>query len=78
MATKKQSSFEEMLNELNEIVERMEKGDISLADSLTQFERGVKLTRDCQSALKDAEQKVSVLLSKNGKDNLTSFNSEDH
>jgi len=73
MATKKAPSFETALNDLNEIVERMEQGDIALAESLKQFEQGVKLTRLCQTALKDAEQKVNVLLSENGKETLTPF-----
>ncbi len=53
--------FETALAELESLVEKMETGDLSLEDSLTAFERGVKLTRHCQSALQAAELKVKVL-----------------
>lgn len=54
-------SFEAALAELETLVEKMETGDLSLEDSLSAFERGVKLTRHCQSSLKAAELKVKVL-----------------
>ena len=54
-------SFEDALAELETLVEKMETGDLSLEESLAAFERGVKLTRHCQSALKAAELKVKVL-----------------
>ncbi|MBI3561898.1 MAG: exodeoxyribonuclease VII small subunit [Gammaproteobacteria bacterium] len=68
-------SFEQALKELESLVERMEKGDRSLEDSLKDFERGVALTRQCQQALKTAEQKVQLLLEQNGKPTLTPFDS---
>ena len=52
--------------ELESLVERLEAGDLPLEESLQAFERGVALTRSCQGALKDAEQKVEVLLKKAG------------
>lgn len=67
MAKKKESiSFEIALSELETIVQRMEKGDLSLEESLAAFERGIQLTRQCQGALKDAEQKVTVLVESGG------------
>ena len=54
-------AFEDALAELEGLVEQMEAGDLSLEDSLAAFERGVKLTRHCQSSLKAAELKVKVL-----------------
>jgi len=54
-------SFEEALNELEALVDAMEKGELPLEDSLHSFERGVQLTRACQQALKEAEQKVRIL-----------------
>ena len=68
MASKKQSgfNFEESLEELEELVSSMEEGDLSLEESLKAFEKGIKLTRECQTALKKAEQKVQVLLNENG------------
>ncbi len=58
--------FERSLAELEAIVEKLEQGELSLEESLQQFERGVQLTRACQTALKEAEQKVEILLRKSG------------
>jgi exodeoxyribonuclease VII small subunit len=54
--------FEAAMRDLEEIVERLEHGDLPLEESLKAFERGILLTRTCQTALKDAEQKVEILL----------------
>lgn len=79
MARKQQQSvpFEQSLKELETLVEKMEQGDLSLEESLKHFERGVQLTRTCQQALKDAEQKVEILLKKNGQEEVVPFDSED-
>ena len=53
--------FEAALAELEEIVARLEQGELPLEESLRQFERGVVLTRLCQKALGDAERKIRVL-----------------
>ncbi|ARU87158.1 exodeoxyribonuclease VII small subunit [Pseudomonas sp. M30-35] len=67
MARKKAAvDFEQSLTELQSLVERLENGEMSLEDSLTAFEQGIRLTRDCQAALTQAEQKVSLLLERNG------------
>ncbi len=65
--------FEKALNELETLVETMEQGDMSLEDSLKQFERGVELTRQCQTALKEAEQKVQILIGKSEQAELEAF-----
>jgi exodeoxyribonuclease VII small subunit len=57
-------AFEEALAELESIVDTLEKGDLTLEQSLAAFERGVKLTRTCQKALDKAEQKVRILTEK--------------
>ncbi|MDD4913770.1 MAG: exodeoxyribonuclease VII small subunit [Methylococcales bacterium] len=67
------SQFENAMEELEKLVEQMEQGDISLEESLKTFERGIKLTRTCQQALQDAEQKVQILLEKNGQQTLEPF-----
>ena len=54
--------FETSLAELESLVERLERGDLQLDDALSSFERGVALTRQCQSSLASAQQKVEVLL----------------
>jgi len=68
MAPKKQKpiDFETALEELEALVERMEAGESSLEESLKDFERGIELTRNCQTALAEAEQKVEILLNKDG------------
>ncbi|MEW8451478.1 MAG: exodeoxyribonuclease VII small subunit [Candidatus Thiodiazotropha sp.] len=53
--------FEEAMKELEALVESLEQGDLSLEESLKSFERGVALTRICQTSLQDAEQKVRML-----------------
>lgn len=65
--------FESSLAELEDLVEQMEAGDISLEESLKHFERGITLTRMCQQALKQAEQKVQILIKDN--DEPESFSS---
>ncbi len=54
-------SFEEALGQLETLVERMESGELSLEESLASFEQGIALTRRCQQALEQAEQKVKIL-----------------
>ncbi|MBU3058230.1 MULTISPECIES: exodeoxyribonuclease VII small subunit [Pseudomonas] len=67
MARKKAAlDFEQSLADLQALVERLESGELSLEDSLTAFEQGIRLTRDCQAALSQAEQKVQILLERDG------------
>ncbi len=73
---KKAVPFEESLAELEQLVERMEQGNLALEESLKLFERGVQLTRTCQKALKEAEQKVHILLEENGEPTLHPFTDE--
>ena len=77
--TRKRDSvdFEKSIAELEQLVERMEAGDLSLEQSLKDFERGIALTRTCQKALADAEQKVKMLISRNGEDTLQAFETDD-
>ncbi len=69
--------FEQALEELETLVERMEQGEVTLEDSLKDFERGVELTRACQQALKNAEQKVQILMEKEGEATLVPFEDKD-
>jgi exodeoxyribonuclease VII small subunit len=75
--TAKDFDFEATLAELEELVERMEQGEMPLEDSLRDFERGIALTRQCQQALKDAEQKVQQLSAKQADADLQPFDSDD-
>ncbi|HWP94333.1 MAG TPA: exodeoxyribonuclease VII small subunit [Gammaproteobacteria bacterium] len=69
--------FEAALAELETLVARMEKGDLSLEEALKQFERGIELTRACQHALKEAELKVQQLLERQGKQEIVPFEPEE-
>jgi len=62
----KETDFETALAELETLVAQMEEGDLPLEDALRQFERGVTLTQQCQQALRQAEQKVEILMEKAG------------
>ncbi|MCX7715083.1 MAG: exodeoxyribonuclease VII small subunit [Clostridia bacterium] len=55
-------TFESAMTELEEIVKKLENGDISLDESLSLFEKGIKLSKACQKMLDNAEKKVSVLM----------------
>jgi exodeoxyribonuclease VII small subunit len=61
-ARKKSPDLEKSLTQLEEIVQELEEGDLPLEQALKQFEKGVKLSRDCQTALRAAEQRVKILL----------------
>lgn len=65
--------LEEDLNQLEALVERLESGDLTVENALEEFENGIKLTRRCQKALKDAEQRVEILLAKGGDGEPESF-----
>jgi exodeoxyribonuclease VII small subunit len=75
--TRKTPSFEQALAELESLVETMEQGELSLEDSLKSFERGVLLTRTCQQALKEAEQKIQILSENNPDAELESFENKE-
>jgi len=66
--------FEQSLRSLEEIVRKMEQGELTLENSLEAFEEGVRLTRNCQTALQKAEQKVNILVkNSNGEFSSTEF-----
>ena len=58
--------FEHALAELEQLVQRLEGGELPLDEALKTFERGIELTRHCQMALKSAQQKVEILLKRSG------------
>jgi exodeoxyribonuclease VII small subunit len=68
-------SFEESLNELDTIVQSLEQGELSLEESMALFERGLNLSQLSQVKLQAAEQKVQILLEKNGTAKLSDFDS---
>lgn len=70
-------SFEEALSELDTLVQQLEQGDLSLEDSMSTFERGLKLSQLSQQKLKDAEQKIQILMTQNGQQGLTDFDASE-
>ena len=62
MAAKKELKFEENIKELENIINTLEGGEVSLDEMLNLFEEGIKRTKECTKQLKDAEQKVTVLM----------------
>jgi exodeoxyribonuclease VII small subunit len=78
MARKKTTpDFEHALAELQTLVERLETGELSLEDALSTFEQGIRLSRECQNALTQAEQKVQLLLERNGEVEETPFSTDE-
>ena len=65
--------FEQALAELEALVERLERGDLPLEEALSTFERGVELTRHCQNSLKAAQQRVEILLKRDGRPETEPF-----
>ncbi len=66
MTAKKSINLEKSLADLETLVEELESGDLPLDRAMKKFEEGIKLTRGCQVALKEAEQKVEILLKSAG------------
>ncbi len=69
--------FEQSLTELEALVTKLEQGDVPLEEALKTFERGVALTRQCQTALRTAQQKVEVLLTRDGEEAIEPFSDAD-
>jgi exodeoxyribonuclease VII small subunit len=77
MASTKKINLEKSLVDLETLVEELESGDLPLETAMKKFEEGIKLTRGCQVALKEAEQRVEILLKDAGSEELTDFNIDD-
>ncbi len=72
------TNLEKSLTDLESLVEELEEGDLPLEDAMKKFEKGIKLTRNAQAALKEAEQKVEILLkSAGGDEGLEDFETDD-
>lgn len=72
----KNLSFEASMQELESIVKQMEQGELPLEQALEKFERGIQLARQSQTTLKEAEQKVKILMTQNGQENLVTLDQE--
>ncbi len=66
MAEKKDKSFEQELEELNKIANELEKGDLSLEESVKKYEEGMKISKKCNETLDKAEKKITELVNNNG------------
>ncbi len=77
MSSTKSINLEKALADLEGLVEELESGDLPLEKAMKKFEEGIKLTRSCQKALKDAEQKVEILLKSAGGESLDDFETEE-
>lgn len=58
----KELNFEENMDKLEKIVQELEKGDLNLDDSIKKFEEGMKISKECNKYLEDAEKKITVLI----------------
>ena len=77
VTAKKTLNLEKALGDLEQLVEELESGDLPLDKAMKKFEDGIKLTRSCQAALKEAEQKVEILLQSAGEETLEDFEVDD-
>ena len=70
-------SFEEQIEELEQIVNELEKGDLNLEDSVSKFEQGIKLSKQCNKTLEEAEKKITILVNQDGEVKEENFETED-
>ncbi len=71
------ANFEENMNKLETIVADLEKGDLNLDDSVKKFEEGIKISKECNEMLEEAEKKITILLQKEDKIEEKEFTTED-
>ena len=71
------SSFEDNMENLEKIVTELEKGDLNLDESIAKFEEGIKISKECNKILEDAEKKITILLEKDGEIREENFVSEE-
>lgn len=69
-------NLEESLNEISQLIDKMEHSESSLEQSLNQFERGIVLVKHCQKILEEAEQKVQILIQNNQQETLAPYNAD--
>lgn len=76
MSTAKNLKFEEAMQQLEEIVTNLERGDVPLEEALDQFQKGVSLSKFCKETLQNAEQTLTKIVDENGKEKLFEDESE--
>ncbi len=77
MSNSKTVNLEKSLSSLEKIVDELESGDLPLEKAMQKFEEGIKLTRRCQAALREAEQKVEILMQDADGDAVEEFLDDD-
>jgi exodeoxyribonuclease VII small subunit len=77
MTSKKSVNLEKSIASLETLVDELESGDLPLEKAMQKFEEGIKLTRQCQAALREAEQKVEILMQSAGAETLEPFEVDD-
>ena len=77
MKVEKNKSFEEQITELEKIVNVLEKGELSLDESVAKFEEGIKLSKECNKVLEEAEKKITILVNQNGEVEEENFDVDD-
>ena len=70
-------SFEEQIEKLEEIVKELEKGELNLEDSVSKFEEGIKISKECNKELENAEKKITILINQNGEISEEEFKTEE-
>ncbi len=70
-------SFEEQMEDLEKIVGELEKGDLNLDDSVTKFEEGIKISKECSKTLEEAQKKITMLIDNNGEVKEEKFKTEE-
>ena len=71
------SNFEKNMSDLENIVTKLEKGDLNLDESISKLEEGIKISKQCNKILEDAEKKITILLEKDGEVKEENFVSEE-
>lgn len=71
------ANFEENMENLEKIVTELEKGDLNLDESIAKFEDGIKISKECNKILEDAEKKITILLEKDGEIKEKNFIAEE-
>ena len=75
--SKSSKSFEEQIEDLEQIVSELEKGDLNLDDSVAKFEQGMKISKECNKMLETAEKKITILLNQDGEIKEEKFETEE-
>ena len=73
---KEKKNFEEQITELEKIVTELEKGELSLDESVAKFEEGIKLSKECNIVLEEAEKKITILVNQDGEVEEENFDAE--